>query len=222
MNADYQHSRRRGLDRLGDRWEINRVTEQEHKSQRGRFERLADPSAAPRAVSSFNLFQTPVELADRLVAIASEGRALGDSVLEPSAGLGRLHFALRRAGYQGIVRMIEIHGEVFRELTKLLDGDRWAFASHADFLECKPSGEGWSDTIIMNPPFKNGLDIKHVEHALTFLNPGGRLVSLVADGPRQREKLKRKASQWHTLSAGAFRSEGTGVAAAIVVFDKKD
>ena len=53
----------------------------------------------------------------------------------------------------------------------------------ADFLQCLPElgiGDqhftelGRFDRIIMNPPFKSGLDLKHIGHALRFLNPSGR------------------------------------------------
>jgi hypothetical protein len=71
----------------------------------------------------------------------------------------------------------------------------------------------------MNPPFANGSDIQHIQHALTFLEPGGRLVALVANGPRQREKLMPLASEWIDLPAGSFADQGTSVNVAIVVID---
>jgi 16S rRNA G1207 methylase RsmC len=41
----------------------------------------------------------------------------------------------------------------------------------ADFLEC--NGDlGTFDRIIMNPPFANADDIKHIMHALKMLKPG--------------------------------------------------
>ncbi len=42
----------------------------------------------------------------------------------------------------------------------------------------------------MNPPFANGQDIKHITHALRYLSPGGRLVAICANGPRQNDKLR--------------------------------
>jgi hypothetical protein len=58
-----------------------------------------------------------------------------------------------------------------------------------------------------------------VEHALKKLKPGGRLVAVVANGPRQRERLLPIASAWIDLPAGSFREQGTSVNAAIVVVD---
>ena len=63
------------------------------------------------------------------------------------------------------------------------------------------------------------IDIRHVEHALAKLRPGGRLVAGVANGPRQRERLLPIASAWIDLPAGSFREQGTSVNAAIVVID---
>jgi hypothetical protein len=72
----------------------------------------------------------------------------------------------------------------------------------------------------MNPPFApNAADIKHVRHALKFLAPGGRLVAIVANGPRQREQLMPDASEWIDLPAGSFAESGTNVNAAIAIFD---
>lgn len=72
----------------------------------------------------------------------------------------------------------------------------------------------------MNPPFVNGEDIKHVEHALTMLKDGGRLVAICANGPRQREQLMPQADQWIDLPEGSFKDSGTNVNAAILVIDK--
>jgi len=40
----------------------------------------------------------------------------------------------------------------------------------------------------MNPPFENGADIKHIQHAMKMLKPGGRLVAICANGPRQQPR----------------------------------
>ena len=87
----------------------------------------------------------------------------------------------------------------------------------ADFLTL--GDLGLFDVIVMNPPFRRGSDIKHIQHAATKLAPGGRLVAICANGPRQQDALQPIASQWHELPAGSFKSEGTNVNTAIVVID---
>jgi hypothetical protein len=49
--------------------------------------------------------------------------------------------------------------------------------------------------------------------------PGGRLVAVCANGPRQREELGEVCSRWIDLPHGSFKSEGTSVSTAIVVLD---
>ncbi|MDE2019827.1 MAG: methyltransferase [Patescibacteria group bacterium] len=84
-----------------------------------------------------------------------------------------------------------------------------------DFLE-QNGNLGRFDKIIMNPPFSDGADIKHILHARTFLNPGGLLVAICANGPRQQEALKPIAESWEDLPAGSFKESGTGVNAALL------
>lgn len=57
------------------------------------------------------------------------------------------------------------------------------------FLSLDPDDLGSFDHVIMNPPFENANDIRHIQHAKAFLKPRGLLVAICADGPRQREKL---------------------------------
>jgi hypothetical protein len=66
---------------------------------------------------------------------------------------------------------------------------------------------------------RTGADIRHVEHALGKLDPGSRLVAIVANGPRQRERLEPIAMEWIDLPAGSFAGQGTSVNAAMVVLD---
>jgi len=72
----------------------------------------------------------------------------------------------------------------------------------------------------MNPPFERGADIGHIKHALGHLKPGGKLVALCADGPRQREALQPLTDTWETLPAGSFASQGTGVNVAMLTITK--
>lgn len=92
----------------------------------------------------------------------------------------------------------------------------------ADFLSC--NGDlGTFDRIVMNPPFQDGADIAHILHAVTFLKPGGRLVALCADGPRQGEKLRPLAEGgggwWESLPEGTFAEHGTQVRVAMLVIE---
>jgi protein-L-isoaspartate O-methyltransferase len=177
-----------------------------------RFEALAETLAAGvRVVSAPQLFPTPPEVARRVVALAEIGP--GMRVLEPSAGTGNLLAAI---GSGPDVVAVEINPQLAEALARC--GVAGVTVRQGDFLEMK--GElGEFDRVVMNPPFDHGADIKHVEHALAKLKKGGRLVAVVANGPRQRERLLPIASAWIDLPAGSFREQGTNVNAAIVVIE---
>lgn len=208
-------SQKLGRLRLRHLLETTEAVGESMAHERQRFERLADPSAKTRAVSSFNLFQTPEPLADRLASMLP----LRGRVLEPSAGLGRLYRAVRLRSDCCAV-LVEQSPECCAELYREIAGDEAASLVQADFLACDAQRlGGLFDAVLMNPPFKMGTDVKHILHARGLLAPGGRLVALCASGPKQHAKLKPIADNWEELSAGAFKSEGTSVAAAICVFD---
>lgn len=190
----------------------------EKMNERSEFDVLEDRlKDGVKVVSAPQLFPTPPELAERVIQLAAVEP--GVSVLEPSAGTGALIGAMRQIPTIGKLVAVEINGS-------LADGLRARFPNadvrNGDFLEM--NGElGKFDRIVMNPPFANGADIRHVQHAAGKLNPGGRLVAIVAGGPRQREKLipmaEASGGYWEDLPAGSFESSGTGVNAAIVVIE---
>jgi protein-L-isoaspartate O-methyltransferase len=93
---------------------------------------------------------------------------------------------------------------------------------YGDFLQC--NGDlGKFDRILMNPPFERGDDIKHIQHAVTFLKPGGRLVAICANGPRQNATLKPQAEDsggiYEPLPEGTFKEQGTGVNTALLIVE---
>jgi hypothetical protein len=166
-------------------------------------------------VSAPQLFPTPPEIARRVVELA--GIEPGHTVLEPSAGTGSLVRAVRESCDGADVTAVEVHPRLAAGLAGLLAGSG-VMLRNADFLTL--NGElGQFDRIVMNPPFADGADVRHVEHARTKLKPGGRLVSVVANGPRQRAGLGPIASEWIDLPAGSFKEQGTSVNVAIVVLD---
>lgn len=186
----------------------------EMAEERGRFSRLAGDESKTRAVSSFNLFQTPEALADMAVShLGREGR-----MLEPSAGLGRLYRAYRKVSACHVT-LVEVSSELCGELYRSTEADADCKLVQADFLACTPERLGLFDCVVMNPPFKNGADIKHILHAKTFLAPGGRLVSICAGGNRRRSALEPIATEWIDLPPGSFKTEATGVDTAIVIID---
>ncbi len=182
---------------------------------RPRFERMAqrhENGTAPRAVSSFQLFQTPAELARRLVGLLH--LKPGERILEPSAGLGRLLDCFPRSD----VTAVEVSSTCAAELfTQNREGVRLI---QRDFLTCHPGELGLFDAIAMNPPFHMRADVRHILHAVKFLKPGGRLAALCLDTHQRETALKPLAATWEKIEAGTFAKEGTRVACVLLTILK--
>lgn len=159
--------------------------------------------AGVQVVSAPQLFPTPPELAARMVEIA--GIEAHHTVLEPSAGTGNIIRAIERCAR---VSAIEINSKLVDSLVRVCEQTRCA-----NFLECTVDELGTFDRIVANPPFADGADIEHIEHALTFLKPGGKLVAICANGPRQNTRLRpiveQRGGTWEELPADTFKDSGT-------------
>jgi 16S rRNA G1207 methylase RsmC len=105
---------------------------------------------------------------------------------------------------------------LFRHLQTLEAG---ATILHADFMDLRADALGHFDRIVMNPPFVNSQDIQHIEHAIAFLKPGGKIVAICANGPRQSERLgalaEKMGGSFETLPEGSFLTSGTNVRVAL-------
>jgi len=173
---------------------------------------------APRAITGFNLFQTPRPVAARMAALIRGRIGEGARVLEPSAGLGRLIEPFEHDALRARWVAVENARECVKALEKALRG---ATVHERDFLETSAVDLGGEfDAVIMNPPFKQGRDVKHIRHALAMLKPGGRLVSLCYNGTRQNEQLRPMAGHWEVLPENSFKDEGTAASVALLVIDK--
>ncbi len=203
MNAFHRlHSLRLENDEAGYRME----------EQRPRFARLAnrhENGTAPRAVSAYQLFQTPADLAARLAALLGTPARC----LEPSAGLGRLLDCLT-CEVIAVEHAPQLCAELFRQER---DGVK---ILQRDFLTLTPFDTGFFDSVAMNPPFHLRSDIRHILHAMTFLRPGGTLAALCLDTPHREKALRHLSATWEQIPAGAFRAEGTGVACILLTIKK--
>lgn len=158
------------------------------------------------------LFPTPPDIARRMVELADIED--GHRVLEPSAGTGHLLVAIGDAPDKVA---IEINYDLARGLSYL--GLAGLTVINEDFTLCGPA-LGTFDRVLMNPPFENGSDIKHILRARSMLRDGGRLVAICAAGPRQVAALQQLATSWEELPAGTFA--GTSVRTALMVIDGRD
>lgn len=133
--------------------------------------------------NAFNdFFPTPESRANW---IASEADIQpGMDVLEPSAGNGVLAEAARKAG--GNVDVVELASDL-RDILK----EKGFNVVGSDFDEFKP--EKLYDRVLMNPPFSNDLDVKHVRQAYEHLKPGGKLVAIVSTMAGERNNKRNQA-----------------------------
>lgn len=173
--------------------------------------RALEGRAPVKAISSFNLFQTPEHIAERMA------RLLGPVIrcLEPSAGLGRL---AKVAQCEDLV-MVEQSADCCGELLKL-ELATTCRVLQRDFLTVTESEVGLFDGILMNPPFKMGTDARHYARALELLKPGGRIVGLCYNGAKQNAKLKPMAATWEVLPENSFKEEGTRASIVLLTFVK--
>ena len=180
-------------------------------SKAAEFSALKDSlRAGVKVVAAPNLFPTPRAVAERAVELAD--LFAGCTLLEPSAGTGNLIEAAVGAGvFRSDVTACEINPTLAAGLK-----DKAGRVVPGDFFE-RNGDLGKFDRILMNPPFDHGSDIQHVQHALKFLEEGGRLVAIVAAGPRQRQAFAEY--KWHDLPEDSFANQGTGVRTAIIVID---
>ncbi|MEM6852817.1 MAG: hypothetical protein AAF593_00225 [Planctomycetota bacterium] len=180
------------------------------RAERHRFHaiRQGEPT---RAVSSFNLFQTPQSIALAMAHTLAEHLPPSGRWLEPSAGLGRLVDAGMAVGLASPV-MVESSTDCAAELYRSNYGGRLLVR---DFLQCSVADLGGRfDGVMMNPPFRRGTDIKHTLHALELLKPGGVLVGLCYAGTRQGEHLRPLCDAWEQLPPDSFKTEGTRASVA--------
>ncbi len=137
------------------------------------------------------------------------------NILEPSAGTGNLYNQIK---YYPAITLVEIAPNCCGELYRITNNRDNVTLKQGDFLEIKPAAE--FDAVMMNPPFKQGKDIKHIKHALEFLRPGGVLVALCYNGVRQNEILKPLADYWEVLPEGSFKESGTRADVALLTISK--
>jgi hypothetical protein len=131
-------------------------------------------------------FPTPPVVIERLLELAQV--QAWHRVLEPSCGKGDMLDALMAQHPDLAYHAIELNHTLAEVLAA--KGYRVQFA---DFL----AHDGVYDRIVMNPPFEDGQDMRHVQHAYALLAAGGRLVSVVSEGPFFRSDRQSSAfRQW--------------------------
>jgi protein-L-isoaspartate O-methyltransferase len=185
------------------------------KDKGAKFEALKKTlTAGIKVVSAPQLFPTPHDLAQRMASLADIQP--DHRVLEPSAGTGALLNGITQSPREIVA--VEINVSLADRLRQTQGSN--CRVINADFLQC--NGDlGTFDRIVMNPPFQNGADVLHVRHALNKLKAGGKLVAIVAGGPKQKACLEPLADFWEELPDGTFSEQGTQVRTVLLVIEKR-
>lgn len=188
--------------------------------ERSEFDDIKDSlKAGVKVVNAPQLFPTPPEIASRMVALADI--SVGESVLEPSAGTGRILDAVDQAiGLrERLVVAVEIDAQLVQGLHQRFNRE-WAKVElhQADFLTLAATDPTRFDVVLLNPPFRAGSDIAHIMAAMKMTRSGGRVVAICANGPRQNDTLKPMAQTWEELPEGTFANAGTNVSTVIASF----
>lgn len=176
--------------------------------------------AGVKVFSAPQLFLTPVNLAARMADLAEIES--GHRIADFSAGTGRLLAAACNIMGEHIedgrsVHAVEYNTELAGQLIKTFP---LVNVRCMDFLVMSPEDFEPVDRILLNPPFADGADIKHIKHAMRFLKSGGRMVAICANGPRQNDQLRPLVDAWEDLPAGTFTESGTNVNTALVIYTK--
>lgn len=128
-------------------------------------------------------FPTPPLLINRLFSMAKVFK--GETILEPSAGLGHIAEAIRNKYPENELQTVEYNVSLSNVLEK-----KGFKNTCSDFLTL-PTDDRKFDVIFMNPPFEKNQDIDHINHAFKMLNPGGRLVCIMAGNKHENSNNKK-------------------------------
>lgn len=163
-------------------------------------------------------FPTPDAIARRMAEMADI--QAGQTVLEPSAGTGRLAAVAKAMGAS--VDAVE----VVPRLQEVLKAKGLNVVA-SDFTEM--AAEAKYDRILMNPPFEKGQDMAHVRRAYEMLKPGGKMVAVMGEGGFFRSDSQSSGFRtWladvggvsEKLPEGTFKESNTGVNTRLVTISK--
>lgn len=166
-------------------------------------ERPATAHPSTEVSKDLQYYPTPIDVVKDIVS--DLGNIEGLSILEPSCGCGRFLDVLRDA-------KAEVYGIEYDASRAQISRSKGHSVLTANFLETVPTPT--FDRVVMNPPFYGKHYAKHIEHALKFLKPGGRLTSILPSTARYDHGLVD--GRWSDLPVGSFRESGTNINTSVL------
>ena len=182
-------------------------------SDREKLEAALSSGTVQRTKVIRQAFLTPPEVARRFAAFISDVVPAAEAItlLEPSAGEGALVAAVR-AEFNARETVVGITCvEIDEGACQILRERACGRILHADFLRLRPEDLGTFTVIAQNAPYQKGQALKHFEHALKFLAPGGVLAAIV---PQNFVAPVEVDSE--DIEAGAFKESGTNIATKMI------
>tara|TARA_R100000935_G_C2835187_1_gene167690 strand:+ start:1632 stop:2975 length:1344 start_codon:yes stop_codon:yes gene_type:complete len=135
----------------------------------------------------------------------------GETILEPSCGDGQImdllaewHNDPDERRYRSRLIVTGVEYDAGRAAQAKAKGHH---VMTANFLQVAPDAR--FDAIIMNPPFYGQHYKKHLDHAIKFLRPGGRLVCILPASAYYDHG--NTVGEWHDLPVGSFAESGTNI-----------
>lgn len=173
-----------------------------------------------------NFFATPQHIIDMMLEMSPEEGREQMRVLEPSFGDGRIGRALSQAGYK-CVTGVELDPDLYA-----MGKDFFTEHHNMDFLDYRAQDEQDKfDLILMNPPFSKNQYIHHIDHAVSLLKWGGRLLAIAPTGyvhntNKATTLLKNKLKSFvhyaeYHHPAESFRDSGTLISTLTISVTKK-
>jgi hypothetical protein len=209
------------LTALGGKWVGKSVQAHVFEQDAGPILEVAAQTGTYVKPQDFGFFPTPKALVDRVLAMVDIKP--GMRLLEPQAGEGAFAVPMAQlAGSKSQVTVCELLPANVRKLSALGFTDIWA----GDFLDMQP--QPIFDLVVMNPPFSQGADIKHIMHAAKFLHPEGQLLAIASPtwassknkkSAEFRDFLQDVGSSVEVVERGAFAESGTQVETRILKMD---
>lgn len=162
----------------------------------------------------FQFFPTPDSLANYLIELSNIEDCKTYEILEPSAWQWAIASKIQDIHNLTCIELDPKNMEILK--TKIIEGKNEFLC--LDFLDYD---EKKFDRIIMNPPFCNSQDAKHILHAYSLLKDGGTLVSVASSSIQTREgkvydELRELPIEWFEVNSGAFKESGTMVNTVIL------
>lgn len=156
--------------------------------------------------TKFDFFPTPDDLVQQVQSLAELSDAC--SILEPSAGTGSLLKGLDK-NYLECVEMNTVLSEILKAKGYKVFNN--SFEEETDLATY--------DRILMNPPFSNRLDAKHIVKAFNYLKEGGILVaihssSIISATDKSSKEFQQLFETYGVtqiaIDSGAFKNSGKG------------